>query len=209
MFREFPMYQSIGNAGQPGWHGAIRHDHLPGGFVISEGESGARRVWETDLDKEFVVAQAVLVNAQTRWVRETFAKPESKARQDIANSPDLVSDHDSVNGIDSPQEEIGVTQFERFVNEGIEHARREKRAIDRVIASLIAVDLDPGDGALHDFVKTGVISMDVASELSTVEHALPGMGLERRIPWINALSEYFDGQLIKGELPGWNDQRME
>lgn len=72
LFEAVPAMQRVGNAGQPGWHVLVRHTGRPGGWIVSEGEPGTRRVWETDSDTELAGAYVEIVEAQRQWILETW-----------------------------------------------------------------------------------------------------------------------------------------
>jgi hypothetical protein len=72
LFQVVPAIQRVGNAGKPGWHGLVSHEGRPGRWIISEGESGVRRVWETDSAQELEDAFVRIVYAQRDWIVETF-----------------------------------------------------------------------------------------------------------------------------------------
>jgi hypothetical protein len=72
LFEMVPDIQRVGNAGQPGWHGMIRHEDRPGGWLISEGSPGVLRVWETDSTGELEDAYVRIVEAQRQWIIDTW-----------------------------------------------------------------------------------------------------------------------------------------
>jgi hypothetical protein len=52
--------------------------------------------------------------------------------------------------------------------------------------------------------------LNVEVELTVAQEVAQDLELERsHIPWITALGEYFNGRLIKSEMPYWNDPKME
>jgi hypothetical protein len=76
LFDRVPTVQRVGNAGKPGWHGLVWHEGRAGGYIVSEGEAGKRRVWETDSDAELEAAYAVIVEAQRQWIVDTWGGAE-------------------------------------------------------------------------------------------------------------------------------------
>jgi hypothetical protein len=72
IFQAVEPFQRVGNGDQPGWHGLVRHEGRPGGWIISEGGAGERRVWETDSDAELESAFVEIVEVQQQWVARTF-----------------------------------------------------------------------------------------------------------------------------------------
>lgn len=96
------------------------------------------------------------------------------------------------------------------IGDGLEEAWRTGRRIDDLTAKRIARELDPGSGPLHHFAETGAIPPGAETDLVVAEEVAQDLELEQsRIPWITALGEYFDGRLIKSEMPYWNDPSME
>jgi hypothetical protein len=77
LFQSVPPPQRLGNGADPGWHGLVRHEGRPGGWIVSEGAPGVRRVWESDSDNELEAAYVALVRAQQQWILETFGDPRS------------------------------------------------------------------------------------------------------------------------------------
>jgi hypothetical protein len=82
LFEMVPAFQRVGNAGQPGWHGMIRHVGHSGGWLISEGVPGVRRVWETDSTGELEDAYAGIVEAQRQWIIDTWGRGTSPRRRE-------------------------------------------------------------------------------------------------------------------------------
>jgi hypothetical protein len=110
-----------------------------------------------------------------------------------------------------PTDEVPVAERERRINDALEDAQRKGRRIDDLTAKHIARELDPGSGALHAFVETGAIADEADADLVSATEVLMDLELTREPynPWITALGEYFNGRLIKSELPYWNDEYME
>lgn len=98
LFQAVPPIHRVGNAGQPGWHGLVPHEDRPGGWIVSEGEPGIRRVWETDSDKELEQAYVAIVEAQRQWIIETFG-----------DRPGLTEHRDTAARADSPDEPLPPT----------------------------------------------------------------------------------------------------
>jgi hypothetical protein len=78
-----PPIQRVGNAGQPGWHGLVRHIDRPGGWIVSEGEPSERRVWETDSDAELEAAYVAVVEARRQWIEEKFGPTAGAGAQSV------------------------------------------------------------------------------------------------------------------------------
>jgi hypothetical protein len=97
----------------------------------------------------------------------------------------------------------------RRIYEGLESAWRTGRRIDDLTAKRIAREIDPGGGPLHEFVGTGAIPVGMYVDLAVAEEIVEDLEMKSHIPWIGALREYFDGRLIKSEMPYWNDPSME
>lgn len=96
------------------------------------------------------------------------------------------------------------------IDGGLDDAWRTGRRIDDLTAKRIARELDPGSGPLHEFAETGAIPPDIEADMTTAREVARDLELERsHIPWIIALREYFDGRVIKTEMPYWNDPSME
>lgn len=102
-----------------------------------------------------------------------------------------------------PEEQV------RSIYDGLEDAWRKGRRIDDLTAKRIAGQLDPGSGPLHDFAETGAIPDGMDVHLAVAEDVVKDMEMTSHIPWVGALREYFDGRLLKSELPYWNDLGME
>ncbi len=120
-------------------------------------------------------------------------------------------EQESRNAENSPGDKAALAA-ERHVRilDGLEDAWRTGRRINDLTAKRIARELDPGSGALHEFAETGAISSGAEVDLAVAQEVAQELELERsHIPWITALGEYFDGRLIKSEMPYWNDPSME
>lgn len=92
LFQAVPPVQRVGNGGEPGWHGMVRHDGRSGGWIVFEGGPGERRVWETDVDAELEQRYVAIVKAQRQWVLDTFGRTmetsEFEAFQERTDAPD-------------------------------------------------------------------------------------------------------------------------
>ena len=93
----------------------------------------------------------------------------------------------------------------RCIYDGLEEAWRTGRRIDDLTAKRIARKLDPGSGPLHDFAETGAIPDGMDVHLAVAEEVIRDLEIRSDIPWVRALREYFDGRLIRSEMPNWSD----
>jgi hypothetical protein len=120
-------------------------------------------------------------------------------------------EQESRNSDNLPGDEAALAAERRTrILDGLEAAWRTGRRIDDLTAKRIARELDPGSGPLHEFAKTGAIQPDAEVDLAVAQEVAQDLELERsHIPWTTALGEYFDGRLLKTEMPYWNDPRME
>jgi hypothetical protein len=84
LFEQVPTIQRIGNGGQPGWHGLVRLENRSGGWIVSEGLPGDRRMWETDSTQELEDAYVGIVEAQRQWVIDTWGRGASSRGQELA-----------------------------------------------------------------------------------------------------------------------------
>jgi hypothetical protein len=82
--------------------------------------------------------------------------------------------------------ETVVSPEVRRIREGIAEALREGQTIDHETAWLIAREITPGSGPLHELAMTGEISPDIGSDLETAYEVLP----EVADTWIAALDGY-------------------
>lgn len=113
--------------------------------------------------------------------------------------------HDELPADEAARREAQV----RRIYNGLEDAWRKGRRIDDLTAKRIAREIDPGDGPLHEFVETGAIPDGMDVHLAVAEEVVQDLEMRSSIPWIGALREYFDGRLIRSEMPYWNDPGME
>jgi hypothetical protein len=95
LFDRVPVVQRVGNAGKPGWHGLVRHEGRSGGWIVSEGEAGARRIRETDSNAELEAAYVGIVEAQRQWVLNTFGEMTHVGDQEPGEPPASASDTDA------------------------------------------------------------------------------------------------------------------
>lgn len=115
------------------------------------------------------------------------------------------------NAEDLPGDEAAIAAERHMrIDDGLEDAWRTGRRIGDLTAKRIARELDSGSGPLHEFAETGAIPSGVEADLTTAQEVARDLELEQpHIPWITALGEYFDGRMIKTEMPYWNDPSME
>jgi hypothetical protein len=87
----------------------------------------------------------------------------------------------------------------RRICEGIAEALREGQTIDHETAWLIARNITPGSGALHELARTGEISPDIGGELEIAYEVLPNVAHT----WIAALDGYCWRRRDKRPVQGW------
>jgi hypothetical protein len=97
----------------------------------------------------------------------------------------------------------------RRIYDGLEDAWCRGRRIDDLTAKRIAREIDPGSGPLHEFAETGAIPDGMDTHLAVAEEVVEDLAMQSNIPWIGALREYFDGRLIRSEMPYWNEPGIE
>ncbi len=102
-----------------------------------------------------------------------------------------------------------AAERDRLIAEGIERAMRRGHRIDDLTAKRIAQALDPGSGPLHEFAETGAIPPDIDVDLDAAREVVQDLQPEAELPRLDALADYFDGRLLKNEMPYWNDPSME
>jgi hypothetical protein len=87
----------------------------------------------------------------------------------------------------------------RRISDGIAEALRDGSTIDHETAWLLARQISPGSGALHDLARTGEIGPDIGADLETAYQVLPAVA----DTWIAALDGYCWRRRDKGPVPGW------
>jgi hypothetical protein len=92
----------------------------------------------------------------------------------------------------------------RNINASIDLAARQGRWIDDLTAKRIARAIEPGSGALREFVDTGAILPDMEAELEAVSQALPEAQL-----WTAELGLYCLHRRRKEAMSYWNEAGME
>jgi hypothetical protein len=85
------------------------------------------------------------------------------------------------------------------IREGIAEALRDGSAIDDETAWLIARQVTPGSGALHELAITGEITPEIGTQLEIAYEVLPHLA----DTWIAALDGYCYRRQNKGPVPGW------
>jgi hypothetical protein len=70
-----------------------------------------------------------------------------------------------------PEQEISPEV--RRISEGIAEALRDGSTIDHETAWLIAKNITPGSGALHELSRTGEISPDIGADFEVAYEVLP------------------------------------
>src|SRR5258708_1300612 len=88
-------------------------------------------------------------------------------------------------GLPADEEAIAAERYAR-IQDGLEEAWRTGRRINDLTAKRIARELDPGDGALHDFAGTGAIPEGMDADLAVAEEVTRDLELEHEpfLPWI-------------------------
>jgi hypothetical protein len=76
---------------------------------------------------------------------------------------------------------------------------RDGSTIDHETAWLIARNITPGSGALHELFRTGEISPDIGADFEVAYEVLPDVA----DTWIAALDGYCYRREDKGPVPGW------
>jgi hypothetical protein len=85
------------------------------------------------------------------------------------------------------------------IREGIAEALRGGSTIDHETVWLIAKQITPGSGALHDLAMTGEITPEIGTQLEIAYEVLPDLA----DTWIAALDGYCYRREDKGPVPGW------
>lgn len=102
-----------------------------------------------------------------------------------------------------PEQEVSPEV--RRISEGIAEALREGSTIDHETAWLIARNITPGSGALHELARTGEIIPDIGADLQIAYEVLPHVA----DTWIAALDGYCWRRRDKGPVQGWPTEPAE
>lgn len=92
LFGEQPA-EEIGDVGELGWFGLVRHQGRPGGLILSQDEQGFKHVWETDSDQELQDRWAAVNQEYDRFygeVTESAARAEGERSADDHSPGELV-----------------------------------------------------------------------------------------------------------------------
>lgn len=108
--------------------------------------------------------------------------------------------YDSLPPTAENQELLEATQ----ICEGIAEALRDGSTIDHETARLIAWQITPGSGALHELATTGEIIPEIGTQLEIAYEVLPQIA----DTWIAALDGYCYRRENKGPVPGWPQENQ-